>query len=342
MKRPALLVNTACGSISWMRTPRFVRALGEHPLRGAALDVRERAHVYWACCRSRMRVIVPHSGSATEKCAPAMRQTSRGQQMRWRCWMAVRRSLPVCDAPALAGRPAGTHPGSHAAAGAPSTVLARSRRSRKSPRISRKTRFRPSLPRCSEPRRRTPSHTPPRRGSFAVARTSACAMLKLSPCRDRKRWFIYPVSFYRNTQAPHGCARASSFSPSRTAWKLPTTMEELLTLPGVGRKTANLVPSYWPIAKCREHLLSSRYNKCAISISELARMGRDADAGRDCGISASARRGPPEVVARAEPAPCNLGAERGRFVVSACAAVACWWTFCLRIGVTKVGKRSRD
>ena len=50
---------------------------------------------------------------------------------------------------------------------------------------------------------------------------------------------IYPVSFYRN-KARHvkaACAQiVSSFGG-----RVPATMEELLTLPGVGRKTANLV-----------------------------------------------------------------------------------------------------
>jgi endonuclease-3 len=50
---------------------------------------------------------------------------------------------------------------------------------------------------------------------------------------------IYPVSFYRN-KAVHvrqTCERLVKVFGGR----VPTTMEELLTLPGVGRKTANLV-----------------------------------------------------------------------------------------------------
>ena len=50
---------------------------------------------------------------------------------------------------------------------------------------------------------------------------------------------IYPVSFYRN-KARHvkGCCQALV---DRYAGRVPATMEELVTLPGVGRKTANLV-----------------------------------------------------------------------------------------------------
>jgi endonuclease III len=50
---------------------------------------------------------------------------------------------------------------------------------------------------------------------------------------------IYPVSFYR-TKARHvkACCR---MLVSRFGGAVPATLDELLTLPGVGRKTANLV-----------------------------------------------------------------------------------------------------
>jgi endonuclease-3 len=50
---------------------------------------------------------------------------------------------------------------------------------------------------------------------------------------------IYPVSFYRN-KAVHVHAACAQIM-SRFGGRVPSTMEELLTLPGVGRKTANLV-----------------------------------------------------------------------------------------------------
>ena len=50
---------------------------------------------------------------------------------------------------------------------------------------------------------------------------------------------IYPVSFYRH-KAKHVKA-ACQLLVERFNGKVPATMEELLTLPGVGRKTANLV-----------------------------------------------------------------------------------------------------
>src|SRR5688500_3607459 len=50
---------------------------------------------------------------------------------------------------------------------------------------------------------------------------------------------IYPVSFYRN-KAVH-VKQACEQIMSRFGDHVPGTMEELLTLPGVGRKTANLV-----------------------------------------------------------------------------------------------------
>jgi endonuclease-3 len=50
---------------------------------------------------------------------------------------------------------------------------------------------------------------------------------------------IYPVSFYRNKAAfvKATCEQIMT----RFGGRVPSTMEELLTLPGVGRKTANLV-----------------------------------------------------------------------------------------------------
>jgi endonuclease III len=71
---------------------------------------------------------------------------------------------------------------------------------------------------------------------FAVARTPR-TMLKLSPAEIEH--LIYPVSFYRN-KAVH-VLRTCEQLMTRYAGKVPSTMEELLTLPGVGRKTANLV-----------------------------------------------------------------------------------------------------
>ena len=50
---------------------------------------------------------------------------------------------------------------------------------------------------------------------------------------------IYPVSFYRH-KAVHVKATCRLLL-DRFHGRVPTTMEELLTLPGVGRKTANLV-----------------------------------------------------------------------------------------------------
>ena len=50
---------------------------------------------------------------------------------------------------------------------------------------------------------------------------------------------IYPVSFYRN-KARHVKETCSQLV-TRFHEQVPSTMDELLTLPGVGRKTANLV-----------------------------------------------------------------------------------------------------
>jgi len=71
---------------------------------------------------------------------------------------------------------------------------------------------------------------------FRVARTPG-SMAKLSEARIEE--LIYPVSFYRN-KAVHVKDTCRQIL-TRFGGRVPTTMEELLTLPGVGRKTANLV-----------------------------------------------------------------------------------------------------
>jgi endonuclease III len=71
---------------------------------------------------------------------------------------------------------------------------------------------------------------------FRAARTPR-TMARLS-VRQIER-LIYPVSFYRH-KAKHIKATCNILV-SRFGGRVPTTMEELLTLPGVGRKTANLV-----------------------------------------------------------------------------------------------------
>ena len=71
---------------------------------------------------------------------------------------------------------------------------------------------------------------------FAVAPTPA-SMAKLTTARIQM--LIFPVSFYRN-KAVHvreTCRQLLDRFNSR----VPSTMKDLLTLPGVGRKTANLV-----------------------------------------------------------------------------------------------------
>jgi endonuclease-3 len=71
---------------------------------------------------------------------------------------------------------------------------------------------------------------------FRVARTPA-SMAKLSEARIQE--LIYPVSFYRH-KAVHVRQTCQQIL-SRFSGRVPSTMETLLTLPGVGRKTANLV-----------------------------------------------------------------------------------------------------
>jgi endonuclease III len=71
---------------------------------------------------------------------------------------------------------------------------------------------------------------------FAVARTPR-TMAALTEMQIEK--LIYPVSFYRH-KATHVKATCRLLV-ERFHGRVPATMEELLMLPGVGRKTANLV-----------------------------------------------------------------------------------------------------
>jgi endonuclease III len=71
---------------------------------------------------------------------------------------------------------------------------------------------------------------------FRVARTPR-TMAKLTTMRIER--LIYPVSFYRH-KAKH-IKETCRILVGRYRGRVPGTMEELLTLPGVGRKTANLV-----------------------------------------------------------------------------------------------------
>ena len=71
---------------------------------------------------------------------------------------------------------------------------------------------------------------------FRAARTPR-TMAKLTVRRIQA--LIYPVSFYRH-KARH-VKETCRLLVEQHAGRVPATMEELLTLPGVGRKTANLV-----------------------------------------------------------------------------------------------------
>jgi endonuclease-3 len=63
------------------------------------------------------------------------------------------------------------------------------------------------------------------------------AILSLSPSEIEK--LIYPVCFYRNKTA--ALLKTCKILIDQHDGRVPGTMEELLALPGVGRKTANLV-----------------------------------------------------------------------------------------------------
>jgi endonuclease-3 len=71
---------------------------------------------------------------------------------------------------------------------------------------------------------------------FAKAPTAA-ALAKMRVSQIEK--LIYPVSFYRNKAV--FVRDAARMIVDTFGGRVPSTLEELITLPGVGRKTANLV-----------------------------------------------------------------------------------------------------
>lgn len=73
---------------------------------------------------------------------------------------------------------------------------------------------------------------------FRVARTPQ-KMLKLTPTQIEK--LVYPVGFYK-TKA-RNILKTCSILTVKYDGRVPDTIEQLIELPGVGRKTANLVVS---------------------------------------------------------------------------------------------------
>ena len=71
---------------------------------------------------------------------------------------------------------------------------------------------------------------------FAKASTAG-AVAKL-PVKQIEK-LIYPVSFYRNKAV--FVKEAAAMIATRFGGRVPSTLEEMIMLPGVGRKTANLV-----------------------------------------------------------------------------------------------------
>ena len=112
---------------------------------------------------------------------------------------------------------------------------------------------------------------------------------------------IYPVSFYRN-KAVH-VKRTCEQILTRYGGAVPATMEELLTLPGVGRKTANLV-LILAHRSAREHLR----RHARPPHLEPPRLGRDADARADRAGALRGRR--PQMVAAHQSVSGDVGTER--------------------------------
>ena len=133
---------------------------------------------------------------------------------------------------------------------------------------------------------------------FAAADDPA-SMARL-PVRRIER-LIYPVSFYRN-KARHVKATAAILL-ERFGGAVPATMAELVSLPGVGRKTANLVlilAHRSPDQHLRRHARAPDLQP--------PRLGAHPHTGAD--RAGPLPRRPETLVARRQPVPRDLGPER--------------------------------
>ena len=112
----------------------------------------------------------------------------------------------------------------------------------------------------------------PRRRGCSRSRRTPATLAKLTVKQIER--LIYPVSFYRH-KARH-VKETCRILVERFGGRVPATMEELLILPGVGRKTANLVLIL---------AFKSQRNICVDThvhrISNRLGWVRDAHAGRD-------------------------------------------------------------
>jgi endonuclease-3 len=103
-----------------------------------------------------------------------------------------------------------------------------------------------------------------------LARASTPEAISSLPVREIER-LIYPVGFYR-TKARHLLQTCRSLLEAH-AGRVPRSMEDLLKLPGVGRKTANLVltvgfDDYGICVDTHVHRISNRWGYVATATPE--------------------------------------------------------------------------
>ncbi len=289
MKRTAYLINTSRGPV--VDEDALAWALKERLIAGAALDVYEKEpEIHPALMTVENVLLIPHLASATTETRTAMAD------------LAVSNAIAVLNGQA------------------PITPVPVNLRTQVVNRVLRTLAKKidglalPAVEKISESQKedpfqilistllsaRTQDATTLAASTrlFAKANTPQ-AMAKLSVKQIEK--LIFPVGFYRNKA--EFVRETSRGSVDKFGGRVPSTLEELITLPGVGRKTANLVLILAFRSK-KQHL---RGHPRAPHL-ESPRVGADAHAGGN--RTGAVRDDPEALVAADQSVPRHLGTER--------------------------------
>jgi endonuclease III len=219
MKRSAYLINTSRGPV--VDEGALAWALKERLIAGAALDVRKEPEITPGLARERV-VDCPGERHHRDRTAMAESQCN---------------AIAVLNGQAPPPQAVGRRRGSKAGAGhAARRSTGRAARGRKISESQQEDPFQILIATLLSARTQDATTHAASTRLFKRAGT-ARTMAKLPV--EEIRELIYPVSFYRN-KADHVKATAGIVA-QKYRGRVPDTLDELVTLPGVGRKTASLV-----------------------------------------------------------------------------------------------------